>query len=68
MRTFKTVDSIKQAVDMGIDVYHKNSNYHVIKDSLNQYLIECQSNGYCIGLTWRDGTTLNGQLKDFYIN
>jgi hypothetical protein len=37
--------------------------YEVIKDKIGQYLIVCKT-GYCVGLTWKDGTTLNGE--DFY--
>lgn len=65
MQAFKSVDEIKKAVDDGKAVYHHNSLYKVTKDKLNQYLIVCQANQYAIGLTWRDGKTLNGKLKDF---
>lgn len=62
-----TVEEIKTAVDNGKTVHCLNGAYEVIKDKKNQYLIKCISNGHCIGLTWTDNVTLNGQEKDFYI-
>jgi Tfp pilus assembly protein PilX len=61
------VHEIKQAVDSGKKVYWSNLGYQVIKDSIGQYLIKhiC---GHCIGLTWQDGTTLNGKEEEFFIN
>jgi len=61
------IKQIKQAIDNGLDVYYKNFNYKVVKDTLGQYLIICKSNLSCIGLTWRDSEKLNGQEKDFFI-
>jgi len=52
--------SIKEAVDKGIIVYCDSDAYVVIKDSIGQYLIKYIYSEYCIGLTWKDGTTLNG--------
>ena len=60
-----TIQEIKQAVDNGQTVYWSNGSYTVIKSN-DDYLIRC-SNGSCIGLTWADGTTLNGREKDFFI-
>lgn len=65
--TPSSVNEIKQAVDNGHSVYHGNTLYEVQKDSLGQYLIVCASNGYAVGLTWRDGKTLNGKLEEFTI-
>jgi hypothetical protein len=62
-----TVNDIKKAVDNGLNVYHHNKAYKVIKDDLGQYLIYCTLNGYCIGLTWRDNKTLNGKIDNFFI-
>jgi len=62
-----TAQEIKQAVDNGKTVFWKQENYKVVKDNLGQYLIECDNNGHCIGLTWTDGTTLNGKEEDFFI-
>lgn len=60
-------EEIKKAVDEGKTVHWSHEGYSVIKDNLGQYLIYCSINGYCIGLTWRDGVTLNGKEQDFYI-
>lgn len=59
-------DEIRAAVDAGLPVKWANDGYDVIKDSIGQYLI-VHSSGHCIGLTWRDGVTLNGDPDDFYI-
>lgn len=61
-----TVQEIKAAVDQGKIVYWGTPAYRVIKDSLGQYLIQCAVNDNCIGLTWKDGVTLNGEEKEFY--
>jgi hypothetical protein len=31
------------------------------------FLIECVLNGDCIGLTWTNGVTMNGEEADFFI-
>lgn len=54
---------IRLAIDKGYKVYCGNPMYEVIKDKIGQYLIVCKT-GYCVGLTWKDGVTLNGD--DFY--
>lgn len=58
---------IKQAIADGQIVHWGNDGYRVIKDSIDQYMIQCTSNNHCIGLTWLDGTTLNGKESEFYI-
>ena len=63
-----TLQEIKQAIEQGKKVNWSNNLYEVIKDKNNEYLIHCKGNGHCIGLTWRDGVTMNGNEKDFYIN
>ena len=63
---FKNVKELKKAIDENINVYHHNPMYICYKDDIGQYLITCTSNEYTIGLTWRDGVTLNGNLKEFY--
>ena len=62
----KTIE-IKKAIKQGHKVFWKNNAYEVIKDSIGQYLIKCNLNNYCIGLTHRDNKTLNGDEKDFFI-
>lgn len=61
-----TVTEIKTAIDSGQKVYWKATNYEVIK-SRADYLIKCTNNQHCIGLTWQDEITLNGDEKDFFI-
>lgn len=60
------LQQIKQAIEEGKKVHWANRAYDVIKDSVGQYLIICNLNGYCIGLTHLDGITLNGEEKDFF--
>jgi len=31
------------------------------------FLIECVLNGDCIGLTWTNGVTMNGEEEDFFV-
>lgn len=61
-----TLDQIKQAIDQGQKVYWSNTSYEVIKDKIGQYLIKYKPNNYCIGLTWTDEVTLNGQEDEFF--
>lgn len=61
------VEEIKQAVDAGEQVCWVSLMYRVIKDKLGRYLIVCQGNQSAIGLTWLDGTTLNGVENQFFI-
>jgi len=61
------VEEIKRAVDSGKRVYSGNKNYVVICDSIGQYLIKCTFNDSCIGLTWKDGVTLNGDPDEFWV-
>ena len=60
-----TLDEIKQAIRDGKKVYWSKESYEVIRDSIGQYLI-CHENGNIIGLTWRDGVTLNGREDQFF--
>jgi hypothetical protein len=62
-----TLLEIKAAIAEGKRVFHQSTNYEVIKDNIGQYLIMCRSNDYCIGLTWRDGETMNGKENEFFI-
>ena len=63
-----TLTEIKSAVMAGKTVNWKQRNYVVLKDSIDQWLIKCTDNDSCIGLTHRDGLTMNGEGKDFYIS
>jgi hypothetical protein len=62
-----TLQEIKQAIKDSLAVRWSNNAYEVILDSKGEYLIHCTLNDNYIGLTWRDGETLNGDEKDFYI-
>lgn len=62
-----TLDEIKAVVDKGERrVFWSTKAYEVIKDTIGQYLIKCHINNTYIGLTWADGTTLNGKPEDFF--
>ena len=61
-----TLYAIKLAVMRGQTVYWGNESYRVIRDRIGQWLIVCD-NGYCCGLTWQDGVTMNGSPDEFYI-
>jgi hypothetical protein len=61
-----TAKEIREAVDQGKTVLWLSEGYVVIK-SKNDYLIKCVSNNHCIGLTWADDTTLNGDESEFFI-
>ena len=60
------LNEIKKAISEGKRVFHNNLNYEVVMDKNGKYLIKCNSNNYCIGLTWLNGTTLNGKEKEFF--
>lgn len=62
-----TLDQIKAAVEAGKTVHWANDVYVVIKDKLGQWFIQCVPNKHYVGLTWRDGITLNGEPEEFYI-
>ena len=60
------LQEIKTSVEAGETVYWANTSYRVIKDNVEQWLIKCDINDHCIGLTHRDGVTMNGEEKDFF--
>jgi len=57
---------IKMSVQAGNTVHWANDAYKVIKDDVGQWLIQCDLNNNYIGLTWRDGVTMNGREEQFY--
>ena len=62
------LQEIKQAVDSGKVVHWSNVAYEVRKDNYTgQYNIKCLLNDHMIGLTWMDGTTMNGKESEFFI-
>jgi aryl-phospho-beta-D-glucosidase BglC (GH1 family) len=60
------LEQIKQSLSEGKKVFWSNENYEVIKDKINKYLIHCVVNDHCIGLTHKDGKTLNGEENEFF--
>lgn len=62
-----TLDEIKAAIDAGKRVHWANTGYEVIKDCHGRYLIVWQEDKNAIGLTWRDGVTMNGKPEQFFI-
>lgn len=68
------LNEIKAALDAGVKVFWSSECYDVIKDVIKkkdepdfvQYLINCNQNNYCIGLTHQDGVTMNGEEGDFF--
>ena len=59
---------IKQAVLNGEKVHWSSNAYDVIYTFDNSWLIRCNLNDHCIGLTHLDGVTLNGHENQFYTN
>jgi len=62
-----TLQEIKDAVENGKIVCLESEIYEVRKDNLKQWHIVCTSNDSCIGLTHKDGITLNGLNKQFFV-
>lgn len=60
-----TTQEIKKAVNEGQIVHYCSHAYRVVKAPIG-YVIE-HTSGNTIGLTWRDGITLNGNETDFFI-
>ena len=56
----KNAKDIKQAVKNGKKVFCDNGGYIVIRCTNDEYLINFINSDYYIGLTWKDGKTLNG--------
>ena len=61
------VNEIKAAVNAGKNVCWAGDAYEVKKYAGDDWCIVCSINGYTVGLTWRDGVTLNGDENQFYI-
>jgi len=62
-----TLQEIKAAIAAGHTVHWATKAYVVILDNIGRYIIKCTDNGYCIGLTHKDGVTMNGSTTDFFI-
>lgn len=77
IHTPMNLQQITETVDAGRTVHWQNGSYTVRKGPAHddapgsaanpalRYVIAHES-GNCIGLTWRDGVTLNGKECDFY--
>lgn len=69
-----TLQEIKNAVESGKTVHWASKAYTVLKDQLRDgthqwliaYLHGTASANY-VGLTWRDGVTVNGRPEQFFI-
>ena len=62
-----TLQEIKDAVLAGKTVHWATKAYVVVHDEIGQWLIKCLINDSCIGLTWRDGVTMNGNENEFFV-
>ena len=62
-----TLEEIKAAVLAGKTVHWMNTGYVVVRDSKDQWLIKFLPNDHCVGLTHRDGTTVNGRPEEFFL-
>ncbi|MBM5783251.1 MAG: hypothetical protein FJ076_00100 [Cyanobacteria bacterium K_DeepCast_35m_m1_288] len=63
-----TLAEILRAVDEGMPVHWQSPAYLVERPAgRGACVIRSLSTGHCIGLTWADGTTLNGKEEDFFI-
>lgn len=63
---FANAAEIKAVVDAGERrVFWSHTGYEVLKGKAG-YVIVCLANNYTIGLTWLDGTTLNGKPEEFF--
>lgn len=60
------LQEIKEAIQTGRNVYWSSKGYEVKRSKDGSYYVECLSNQYIIGLTWLDGTTLNGKEEQFF--
>jgi hypothetical protein len=67
-----TLEQIKKSLSEGKKVFWSNENYEVVSytkyESLSgsDYLIYCKVNDHYIGLTHKDGKTLNGEENEFF--
>lgn len=61
------LEEIKAAVRAGKKVHWKSRGYEVIEDRHGAFLIVFVPTGNCVGLTWRDGVTMNEDEADFFI-
>ena len=63
-----TLNEIKNAVLAGKTVHWSTTAYAVKYNDQGGFNIVYTPDGNCIGLTWRDGVTLNGNENEFFIS
>ena len=63
-----TLNEIKNAVLAGKTVHWSTTAYAVKYNDRGGFNIVYTPDGNCIGLTWRDGVTLNGNENEFFIS
>ena len=61
-----TLSDIKFALKINRNVFWKNNNYKVIKDSVGQYFIISRCNGDCVGLTTKQGQLIEKPESFYY--
>lgn len=63
-----TLQEIQAAVMAGQTVHWENTAY-VVKyaPAIDEFLIHCLLNETSIGLTWKDGVTMNGKEDQFFV-
>jgi hypothetical protein len=63
-----TLSEILRALDEGMLVHWQSPAYVVERPvGRGACVIRSLSTGHCIGLTWADGATLNGNEEEFFI-
>lgn len=62
-----TLQEIKDAVESGKNVCWKSTAYDVINPIPDQWLIMCNNNQNCVGLTHTDNVTMSEDEGDFFI-
>lgn len=62
-----TLEEIKSAVTNGKTVCWQSEIYQVRFHPVGGWNIVCTLNQNTVGLTWLDGTTMNGEPEDFYV-
>ena len=63
-----TLQEIKAAVLAGKTVHWASTAYAVkYSERADDFNIVYMPDGNCIGLTWRDGMTMNGKPEEFFL-
>ena len=62
-----TLQEIKNAVRAGKTVHWANDLYRVIPSGNDKFLVICDANQSCVGLTHQDGITMNEHEDKFFI-